>query len=240
MTEIIQSAMALVDGARTQGLNMRLLGGIAVAIHCPESNNTGRSYRDIDAYIPAKSQTAISKYLVQAGYVADKEFNLLNGDTRLLFHDQAYQRQLDIFVGEFSMCHRIPLSLNAHPYTVALAELLLTKLQIIKLNPKDAHDGCALLRSLQLGTSPAQASTRQRLAQLCGNDWGLWRTLTLNLERCVQYTTTHCPEYTTDVSREATALLSMLDAAPKSLAYKMRATLGDKVKWYEEPEEVDR
>lgn len=240
MTEIIESAKALVDGARAQGLSIRLLGGIAVAIHCPESVNPGRSYRDIDAYIPAKSQSAISMYMLQTGYVADKEFNLLNGDTRLLFHDPTHQRQLDIFVGEFNMCHRIPLSVDAHPYTVAVAELLLTKLQIIKLNPKDAHDGCALLRYLHIGTSPAHASTRQRLAQLCGNDWGLWRTLTLNLERCVQYTVTHCPEFTADVTAESVALRNMLDAAPKSLAYKMRATLGDKVKWYEEPEEVER
>lgn len=240
MTEIIDSAKAVVDGARAQGLNIRLLGGIAVAIHCPESANPGRSYRDIDAYIAAKTQTAISKYLVHTGYVADKEFNLLNGDTRLLFHDPVHQRQLDIFVGEFSMCHRIPLSLDAHPYTVAVAELLLTKLQIIKLNPKDAHDGCALLRYLKLGTSPAHAATRQRLAQLCGNDWGLWRTLTLNLERCVQYTVTHCPEFTADVTAESVALRTMLDSAPKSLAFKMRAAVGEKVKWYEEPEEVER
>lgn len=240
MTDIIQSATAMVDAATQQGLNVRLLGGIAVAIHCPDSVNPGRSYRDIDAYIPAKSQKAISTFLVQYGYVADKEFNLLNGDTRLLFHDPQHQRQLDVFVGEFSMCHRIPLSLDAHPYTVAVAELLLTKLQIIKLNPKDAHDGCALLRTLHIGTSTDQATTRQRLAQLCGNDWGLWRTFTLNLERCVQYTTTHCPEYTPVVTREAQAIQQFLAAAPKSLAYKMRATIGEKVKWYEEPEEVER
>lgn len=240
MTDIIQSAKNMVDAATQHGLTIRLLGGIAVAIHCPESANPGRSYRDIDAYILARSQTAVSKFLVQYGYVADKEFNLLNGDTRLLFHDAQHQRQLDVFVGEFSMCHRIPLSTDAHPYTVAVAELLLTKLQIIKLNPKDAHDGCALLRYLQLGTSSAQAGTRQRLAQLCGNDWGLWRTFTLNLERCVQYTHTHCPDATDVVAREVDALRLFLDSTPKSLAFKMRAAVGDKVKWYEEPEEVER
>jgi len=240
MSDIIASAKAMIDAATQQGLSIRLLGGIAVAIHCPDSVNPGRSYRDIDAYIPAKNQKAISTFLVQYGYIADKEFNVLNGDTRLLFHDPHTHRQLDIFVGEFNMCHRIPLSIDAHPYTVAVAELLLTKLQIIKLNPKDAHDGCALLRTAQIGTSTSQAATRQRLAQLCGQDWGLWRTLTLNLARCVQYTTTHCPEYTPIVTHEAQAIQQFLDGAPKSLAYKMRAAIGDKVKWYEEPEEVER
>jgi hypothetical protein len=240
MTDIIQSAKTLIDAANQHGLTVRVLGGVAVAIHCPEHINPGRSYRDIDACIPAKSQTAVSKFLVQYGYEADKEFNLLNGDTRLLFHDPQTHRQLDVFVGEFAMCHRIPLSLNAHPYTVAVAELLLTKLQIIKLNPKDAHDGCALLHYLHIGTSAAHAQTRQQLASLCGNDWGLWRTFTLNLERCVTYCHTHAPAIAADVASEVGAIRQFIDATPKNLAFKMRATIGDKVKWYEEPEEVER
>ncbi len=240
MTDIIQSAKTLIDAASQQGLTMRVLGGVAVAIHCPQSVNPGRSYRDIDACIPAKSQTAITKFLVQQGYVADKEFNLLNGDSRLLFLDPHTQRQLDVFVGEFAMCHRIPLHLDAHPYTVAISELLLTKLQIIKLNPKDAHDGAALLHYLRIGTSVAHALTRQQLATLCGNDWGLWRTFTLNLERCVTYCQTHATDIAADVATEANAIRQFIDATPKSLAFKMRATVGEKVKWYEEPEEVER
>jgi hypothetical protein len=75
---------------------------------------------------------------------------------------------------------------------------------------------------------------------LCGNDWGLWRTFTLNLERCVTYCHTHAPAIAADVASEVGAIRQFIDATPKSLAFKMRATIGDKVKWYEEPEEVER
>ncbi|MFN5060130.1 MAG: hypothetical protein ACK5GU_09450 [Chloroflexota bacterium] len=235
---IIQSAIELIDAGTDKGLRMRLLGGIAVAIHCPNSRNPGRSYRDIDLAIPAKSQAALTELMQAHGYHADREFNLLNGDSRMLFHCDAYQ--IDVFVGEFAMCHRLPLTFDAHPYTVAVAELLLTKLQIIELNPKDAHDGCALLHELQLGTSPEQQSTRVRIGQICGNDWGMWRTLTLNLERCVVYARTQDEVLATSVAQQVSALTTFLDQTPKTLAFKMRAAVGDRVRWYENPEEVER
>ena len=235
---IIQSAIDLIDAGTAKGLRMRVLGGIAVAIHCPASRNPGRSYRDIDLAIPAKSQSALTELLQAHGYQADREFNLLNGHSRMLFHCDDYQ--IDVFVGEVAMCHRLPLSFDAHPYTVAVAELLLTKLQIIELNPKDAYDGCALLSELHIGTSPQQLATRQRIGHICGNDWGMWRTLTLNLERCVTYARTHDEALATSVSHQVTALTAFLDQTPKTLAFKMRAAIGDRVRWYETPEEVER
>lgn len=239
--DIIQSATLLVDVAQAHGLKLRLLGGIAVALHCPNSVNPGRSYRDIDAYIPAKCQAEANLLFGANGFVADKQFNLLNGDTRMLFFDPVHQRQVDVFVGGFRMCHPIPIGTSSHPYTIAVAELLLTKLQIYQLNPKDAHDGCALLHELRIGTSPDQQATRERLAQLCGADWGLWRTFTLNLERCVAYANTHHDaQFVAALQNEVAAVLNVLANAPKTLGYKMRAAIGEKVQWYELPEEVDR
>ncbi len=238
--DILQSATHLVDVARAQQLDIRLLGGVAVALHCPDSNNPGRSYRDIDAFIPAKTQSKVSAVLVAAGYLADKEFNLLNGDSRLLFHDPRTQRQIDVFVGNFAMCHTIPLSIGTDPYTIPVAELLLTKLQIFELNAKDAYDGCALLGTLQIGTALAHQNTRARLASLCSADWGLWRTITMNLERCMSYAQSHAGSDAGVITTEVQTLLAVLAAAPKSLAFKTRALIGDKVRWYELPEEVER
>lgn len=239
--DIIQSATMIVDAARARNVNLRLLGGIAVALHCPNSVNPSRSYRDIDAYIPAKRQADANALFRDIGFVADKQFNLLNGDTRMLFFDPVHQRQVDVFVGGFRMCHPIPISTSRHAYTIPVAELLLTKLQIYQLNPKDAHDGCALLHELQIGTNPAQQATRDRMAQLCGADWGLWRTFTLNLERCVAYANSHHDaQFVAVLQNEVTGVFNVLANAPKTLGYKMRAAVGEKVPWYELPEEVDR
>jgi hypothetical protein len=235
---IIQSAIELIDAGTQRGVRMRLLGGIGVAIQCPLSRNPGRSYRDIDLAIPAKSQAALTEVLESRGYTANREFNLLNGDSRLLFRDSHIQ--IDVFVGEFAMCHRLPLTFDAHPYTVAVAELLLTKLQIIELNAKDAYDGCALLHELQLGTHPDHQATRQQIGRICGHDWGMWRTLTLNLARCVAYAQSQDAALATSVTQQVTALTTFLDQSPKTMGFKMRAAVGDRVRWYETPEEVER
>jgi hypothetical protein len=237
---IIESAMQMVDACNTHGVTARLLGGIAVAIQCAPVQNPGRSYRDIDVYVPAKSQQPLTKVMHTLGYQAADEFNLLNGDTRLLFHHSQAGYQVDVFVGSFQMCHRIPIRTSTHAYTIPLAELLLTKLQIFELNPKDAHDGCALLSNAHIGTASQHAGERAVIANLCSRDWGLWRTFTMNLERCISYTIDHCPEQTAAVSAEVQALRHVIDDAPKSMAFKLRATIGDAMPWYELPEEVDR
>jgi hypothetical protein len=97
------------------------------------------------------------------------------------------------------------------------------------------------LHELRIGTSPDQQATRDRLAQLCGADWGLWRTFTLNLERCVTYAhTNHDAQFVAVLQNEVAAVRNVLANAPKTLGYKMRAAVGEKVQWYELPEEVDR
>jgi hypothetical protein len=62
----------------------------------------------------------------------------------------------------------------------------------------------------------------------------------MNLERCEAYTHTHCPEQTSLVQHEIQAIRTLIDNTPKSIAFKMRATIGDRMPWYELPEEVDR
>jgi hypothetical protein len=68
----------------------------------------------------------------------------------------------------------------------------------------------------------------------------MWRTLTLNLERCVVYARTQDEVLATSVAQQVSALTTFLDQTPKTLAFKMRAAVGDRVRWYENPEEVER
>ena len=47
-------------------------------------------------------------------------------------------------------------------------------------------------------------------------------------------------QFATALQNEVAAVLNVLANAPKTLRYKMRAAVGEKVQWYELPEEVDR
>ncbi len=242
--DIEQEAAGIVAAGLAQGLALRLLGGLAVRLHAPSAAHPAlaRRYRDIDLAAPARRSQAVEALLADRGYAPDQSFNLLNGMARLLFYDQARSRQLDVFVGGFEMCHRLPIAerLDREPLTLPLAELLLTKLQIVQLNDKDIRDICALLLDHPLGAGDQETLNRARLTQLCGDDWGLWRTVTLGLEKVHEVGAGYAlePELLRVLAARIDELRHALDGAPKSLRWKLRAAIGERVQWYELPEEV--
>jgi hypothetical protein len=148
-----------------------------------------------------------------------------------------------VFIGSFEMCHAIPVAERMHvdARTVPLAELLLTKLQVVELNEKDRRDVLALLHHHELASDDQNHVNADRIASLLAADWGLWRTTTMNLGRSRdaigEYPLTG-DERQTLVDRIA-QLLQRIDDEPKSTKWKMRDKVGDRKKWYQEPEEVD-
>jgi tellurite resistance protein len=125
--------------------------------------------------------------------------------------------------------------------TLPLAELLLGKLQIVKINDKDLVDMIALLLEHRLGEGDEDAINVARVAALCAEDWGLWRTTTMNLEKLERFAESHAKLDQDQKARLAAsieALRRRLDAEPKPLAWRMRARIGERVKWYNDVEEV--
>ena len=244
--DIETEARRIVAAGEAQGIVLRLLGGLAVRLHAPRAAHRAlaRSYPDIDFATPARSGRSVETLMAGLGYEPNRSFNLLNGASRLLFYDQPHTRQIDVFVGGFDMCHRLPIAerLDREPLTLPLAELLLTKLQIVQMNEKDLRDICALLLDHPLGDTDLETVNLPRLLEICGEDWGLWKTVTLSLEQARQF----CKGSELEPAAQQTILErldhlgSALDAAPKSLKWKMRAAVGERVQWYTLPEEVQR
>jgi hypothetical protein len=229
----------VLGAARDAGLTLRLLGGVAVHVRSrglPPSLT--REYKDLDFATSKKSAGDLQKLLRDLGYEPHLGFNAMNGRERLLFYDNPNERQVDVFVKSFRMCHEIPLEdrLTVDEDTVPLAELLLTKLQIIELNEKDVRDTVALLLEHEV-TDDDEGVNASHVAALCGEDWGLCRTISQNLEalrgRLAQY------EVDRDVvSSRVTLLLERIEAVPKSRSWRLRAKVGERKRWYELPEEV--
>ena len=117
---------------------------------------------------------------------------------------------------------------------------MLTKLQIVELNEKDVRDTLLLFHTHDVGDSDVDVLNAGRIAQLCASDWGLWRTITHNLQRCRERIGDYdLPE--SDRQRIADRIGSVLDrieAEPKSRGWKLRARIGERKRWYELPEEV--
>jgi hypothetical protein len=79
------------------------------------------------------------------------------------------------------------------------------------------------------------------LASLCSSDWGLWRTATMNLEKAAKLAVEYLgADDSRIVAGRLNVLLRLIDDAPKSIAWRLRSKVGDRMKWYREVEEVER
>jgi hypothetical protein len=164
----------------------------------------------------------------------------------MLFYDLENKRQVDVFVGTFSMCHRLDLSgrLGEHAFGLDAADLLLTKLQIHEINRKDLVDAVRLLLTHENadiggGSAEPDAMSLDRLRAVTSTDWGWFTTVTDNL-RLVRAAAADLldPEEASIVEARADAIDESLRAAPKSMRWKARSVVGRKSPWYELPEEV--
>ena len=243
LDDIVDEGERLLDLAARDGAPVRLLGGVAVRLQAPTVPAVlAREYKDIDFAVPKGDSAVADRLLRDAGYEAHTAFNALNSRERMLFLDPAHDRQVDVFVGAFRMCHEIPLNerLAVQDLTVPLAELLLTKLQIVELNEKDVRDTLLLVHGHDVDDRDDDAINGARVAGLCASDWGLWRTITANVGTVLEHADRY--ELPADdrarITARLQALLDRIDAEPKSRGWKLRARIGERKRWYELPEEV--
>jgi hypothetical protein len=246
LADVSDEAVRLLAAAEQAGVRVRALGGMAISLHVGELLHPAfrRKIADIDLATPKREGRKVAEFLTTQGYTPNKTFNAMHGARRLLFYDEPNDRQVDVFVGTFEMCHQLPLEerLELEPRTLPLAELVLTKLQIVKLNQKDAYDLYSLLLTHEVARHDDDAINAAWIAELCSRDWGLYRTVQLNLDRLrTQLDVPELEPAELDVIRRRVAEIEdAVERAPKSAKWKMRARVGDRVRWYEDPEEVDK
>jgi putative nucleotidyltransferase-like protein len=244
LEDIVSEGQRLLGIASDQGVPLRLLGGVAVRLKAPDvPASLARDYKDIDFAVTKKGGGAADKLLREAGYEPHVAFNAMHARERGLYYDEGNGRQVDLFIEAFRMCHEIPLGkrLEVETQTVPLAELMLTKLQIVEVNEKDIRDTVLLFHGHAIADHDDGAINGAQIAKLCADDWGLWRTITANVDRC----RSHVGDYELSgedrqrIESRFDELLQRIEDEPKSRGWRRRAKVGDKKIWYELPEEVE-
>jgi len=242
----LDEAVSICTAATDHGITVRMAGGLAVQYLTPDFPPRGGDRQDVDLAIQSGDRRPLTQFLTERGYIGDKTFNALYGHKQLYFQSTQTERSLDVLVDRLHMCHTVEFKgrLGRMPVTLDLADLLLTKLQIVELNEKDAQDVLYLLSAYPIrdGDEPGTIGL-DRIAAIVGNDWGWWRTLTLNLENIIALAdgagSALVPEGGKhDAVQQLRALNEAVDATPKSLRWKARAKVGERVRWYEMPEET--
>jgi hypothetical protein len=259
LADPLEESLRIVEVADGRGLMIRLMGGMAIRAHAPRwPARTRRVEVDLDFATTSKDRAAVYALLADEGYTPDKQQNALFGRKQAYFVDVPRKRPVDVLVDNLEMCHRIEFGsrLAKSKPTLPLAELLLSKLQVVKINRKDVLDALILLAEHPLAEDDGVdalhgpgAINVPRIVEITSNDWGWWRTVTGNLDKLDQYTATEITPEDLDLgtgeavqfdpSAQIAGLRAAIEAAPKSTRWKLRARVGDRMPWYAEPEEME-
>jgi hypothetical protein len=245
LADIRDEAKRLAAAAVTLGLSARLIGGLAIWLRCP-SVRTGpyaRSYDDMDFAISAAVSTKFKALLMTQGYLPDQFFNGLHGATRLYYGEPAGRWSIDVVIDELVMSHKLDLRgrLDGVAPTITLADLLLTKLQVWEINRKDLGDTLCLLadHALSEDNADVDAISLARVGSVLGRDWGFCHTVERNAQKVAAlWSQEPLPGAPHDVAAQVGRLQQAIEDAPKSRAWKLRSRVGERIRWYETPEEV--
>jgi hypothetical protein len=258
-----ERAREIVALGEERGVRLRVLGGVAIALRAGAQTPRAlaRASNDLDLAAEEGAGRRAGEVLSASGLVALSErFNALHGHRRLVFvEEDDASAKVDVFVGDLEMCHVVPLRrrLEHDPLTLSPTDLLLSKGQIARLTGKDRLDLYCLLWNHEVDARATAASAgdaesgggetepgaidARYVAELCGRDWGWWRTLGANLSSCLRL----LPEIALGEADSAliggrlAELRHAIDTAPKSLRWRARSRVGDRMRWYEEPEEIE-
>jgi hypothetical protein len=237
----------ILKAAEEAGLLLRVIGSLAFQMHCPRYGYLqaamGRAYTDIDFAAYSKQSRQVQGLLTSLGYTENREVFINTEGERAIFDKPQAGLHVDVFYEKLDFCHTIYWKdrLEVDSPTIPLAELLLEKMQIVKINEKDVIDTIMVLLEHRLGEDDKETINTQRVARLCADDWGLWRTTTMNLDKVQQLAQGYeqlTAEQKSKVTEQVQSALARIDSEPKPLAWKLRARVGDRVRWYKEVDEV--
>lgn len=238
----------VLERSRERGATMRVIGSLAFRLACPDFKHleydNERYLTDVDFVAYGKQIDRVQDTFFDLGWSENQNVLRLFGDKRRIFYHPTEAVHSDVFIDKLRFCHEIDFRgrLEIENTTISLVDLLLEKLQIVEINRKDLVDMMMLLRQHEVSEDgDRHVIDGAYLASLCAGDWGLWRTTTMNLTKVLKL----APDYLhSDDARCVVERLNVLerviDDAPKSVKWRVRARLGDHVRWYREVEEVER
>ncbi|MDP8321306.1 MAG: hypothetical protein RAO94_03020 [Candidatus Stygibacter australis] len=228
---------------------MRVIGSIAFRIRAPEyvyiEYKNNRYLTDIDFIVYSRDIVRVQDMFFELGWSENQSVLRLSGDKRRIFYHPTEDIHSDIFIDKLRFCHPVDFRkrLEIDYPTISLIDLMLEKLQIVEINRKDLVDMMLLLRKYPLSNQEEPDNINVKyLAKICSKNWGWWRTATMNLDKLLHFV----KEYLEDkediqiVTDKINQMKENIAAQPKSLGWKLRSIFGDKFKWYDEVEEVDR
>jgi len=250
--KFVEEAMRIIDLGQKSNVQLRLMGGFAIRIHCPKFDYLYNKLQrmpayDLDFVTYSKFRPALKKLFSELGYAPMVSMALMfaTGRNRQVYKDEDHNRSVDIFFDKLEMCHVIDFKnrLELDSTTITLSDLLLQKTQIVKINEKDIKDVIILLREHEVADTEKETVNASYIAKLLSNNWGFYYTVTINLGKVQEFLGQYdalTEADRQDIKSKIDRLLAAIEDEPKSLKWKMRAKIGTGKRWYTEVEELIR
>jgi hypothetical protein len=247
IADFIEETLRIIKAADDKGIILRVMGACAFRIHCKKYGyfhaTLTRELTDIDFVTYNKYSSKLVPLFVELGYEPNERIISLYGDRRHIYYDNKNKRIVDIFIDKLRMSHTIDYKgrLELDYPTVTVSDLLLQKIQILKINEKDIKDSIMLIREHDVGTSEKETINAKYIAKVFSNDWGFYFTGTTNLKKIKEFLNVYevlTADDKRDVSKKIDELLDYIENEPKTFGWRLRAKIGTKKKWYEEVEDI--
>ncbi|MCF7793448.1 MAG: hypothetical protein K9N09_06835 [Candidatus Cloacimonetes bacterium] len=238
----------LMEKAVEFNVTMRVIGSIAFRIKAPEYKHiqyqNQRYLTDVDFVTYSKHITRVQDMFFSLGWTENQNVLRLFGDKRRIFYHPKEDIHSDIFIDKLRFCHPINFKkrLELDYPTISLIDLLLEKLQIVEINKKDLVDVMLLIRKFPISHQPQKDSINiEHLAKICAKNWGWWKTATINLDKVLDFSASYLEEDDAKIVDERiNTIIDAIQNKRKTISWSLRNLIGEKMKWYNEVEEVQR
>jgi hypothetical protein len=253
----LEEAEAIIAAAEERGIQLRLLGAVAVIKHCPEfiwlHEATNRELTDIDFVAYSKHERAIRDLLTELGYVTKggggRGVTMEVWTGREIYLDPTGGRHgVDVFYDKLDFCHPVEFKgrLELDSPTIPLSDIVLEKLQIVEINEKDIKDLMIMFLEHPVnanGSAGREEIDADYIAKRFAGDWGFYYTAGLNFDKVISFLPRYeafTPEHRETIAVRIAELRDAIEGKAKSTAWKMRARIGPRKKWYRDVAEEYR
>jgi hypothetical protein len=241
LSDPVEEGYRVIEAAKEADLTVKLMGGTAIRHHAETAREEPfeREYRDVDFVGTREDKNEIIDLMLDLGYEEKPEVNRMHR-FRLEFYDQKNERKADYVIDRFEFCHAWSLRgrIEEDDPTIPIEDLLLSKLQIVEISERDIRDIVAMVTDHPIETGDdTERIDPEYVSGLCSDDWGLCRTVTMNLDRVETHVENNeFPIDETTIHEQVDALRSAIEEEPKSIGWKLRSVIGERKQWYDEPE----
>lgn len=235
-TEVfLRESQEIVEKAKQEGIVLRILGGLSIAIHCQEHREfaqklgrmgtgviKGQEYSDIDYVSYRNQREKIKELFDKMGYAKRRTTLSTAASERQIYYHPKGWFYVDVFFDKLLVAnHPIDFKgrLELDYPTITVTDMLLEKIQMWEaFSVKDLKDCLLLLKAHDIKEkSEKESIDTLYIAKILAQDWGFWYTATTNLKNLKKFIT------------EIDKLGTETDINPKQIEKKEREDITEKI-----------